>query len=218
MVPFAAASIGQVHSATLSPASPLALSYPPSMRVAVKVQFPGVRDSITSDLSNLKWLLIAGAVLPRGLYLENTIRVMERELDEECDYIREADCGVRMRALLAESDEFAAPRVVGPLCGPMVLTTEFMEGRPLSEAISYSQELKDQVRADEWSFGASADVLLSQIGEKVLKLCLSELFDFQLMQTDPNWSNFLYNTRTEKVLSSPSRPCTLPPDPRSCTD
>lgn len=145
MIPFAAASIGQVHSATLSSTSPLASEYPSSMRVAVKVQFPGVRDSITSDLSNLKWLLIAGAVLPRGLYLENTIRVMERELDEECDYLREAECGLKMRDLLAESHEFAAPRVVSQLCGPMVLTTEFMEGRPLSEAISYSQELKDEV-------------------------------------------------------------------------
>lgn len=145
MVPFAAASIGQVHTAVLAPSSPFASSYPPSMCVAVKVQFPGVRASISSDLSNLKWLLVAGAVLPRGLYLENTLRVMERELDEECDYLREAACGEQMRELLGDSADFAAPRVVNELCGPMVLTTEFMGGRPLSEAISYSQPLKDEV-------------------------------------------------------------------------
>nr|CRX79189.1 hypothetical protein ls5931a1_00019 [Leucosporidium scottii] len=181
MVPFAAASIGQVHTAVLAPSSPFASSYPPSMRVAVKVQFPGVRASISSDLSNLKWLLVAGAVLPRGLYLENTLRVMERELDEECDYLREAACGEQMRQLLGDSADFAAPRVVNELCGPMVLTTEFMGGRPLSEAISYSQPLKDE------------------IGEKILKLCLRELFEFELMQTDPNWSNFLFNRESGKI-------------------
>ncbi|ORY45443.1 ABC1-domain-containing protein [Leucosporidium creatinivorum] len=181
MIPFAAASIGQVHSAVLASSSPFASAYPTSMRVAVKVQFPGVRASISSDLSNLKWLLVAGAVLPRGLYLENTLRVMERELDEECDYLREAACGEQMRELLGDSADFAAPRVVNELCGPMVLTTEFMGGRPLSEAISYSQDLKDE------------------IGEKVLKLCLRELFEFELMQTDPNWSNFLFNRETGKI-------------------
>lgn len=148
MVPFAAASIGQVHSAVLAPSSPYASSYPSSLRVAVKVQFPGVRASISSDLGNLKWLLVAGAVLPRGLYLENTIRVMERELDEECDYLREAACGAQMRELLADDPDFAAPRVVTELCGPMVLTTQFMEGRPLGEAIAYPQPLKNEVRHD----------------------------------------------------------------------
>lgn len=38
-----------------------------------------------------------------------------------------------------------------------------------------------------------------QIGEKILKLCLRELFEFELMQTDPNWSNFLFNRETGKV-------------------
>lgn len=148
MVPFAAASIGQVHRATLAASSPLASHYPPSMPLAVKVQFPGVRESISSDLSNLKWLLVASSVLPRGLYLENTIKVMERELDEECDYEREAECGVRMRALLQEhlADEFAAPLVVRELSGPMVLTTEMMQGRPLKEALHLDQRTKDEVR------------------------------------------------------------------------
>jgi predicted unusual protein kinase regulating ubiquinone biosynthesis (AarF/ABC1/UbiB family) len=149
MVPFAAASIGQVHSAILSPTSPLARIYSPSMRLAVKVQFPGVRVSISSDLNNLKWLLIAGSILPRGLYLENTIRVMERELDEECDYLREAECGVKMRELVEKddlADDFAVPRVLKELCGPMVLTTELMSGNPLGEAITYDQATRDRVR------------------------------------------------------------------------
>ncbi|KAI5475015.1 hypothetical protein MNV49_002107 [Pseudohyphozyma bogoriensis] len=187
MTPFASASIGQVHRATLSPSSPLASSYPPNLPLAIKIQFPGVRTSIASDLSNLKWILIASSVLPRGLYLENTIRVLQRELEEECDYEREAECGVRMKELLERTGGadthggFKAPVVVKELCGPMVLTTEFLEGVSLKKATGMTQEQKDE------------------IGERVLKLCLRELFHFKFMQTDPNWSNFLYNKDTKQI-------------------
>lgn len=148
LIPFAAASIGQVHSAVLSPSSPFASAYTPSMPLAIKIQFPGVRASISSDLTNLKWLLIASSVLPRGLYLENTIKVMTEELDEECDYLREAECGIKMKSLLARNGHdarFKVPTVVKELCGPMVLTTEMMEGEPLTNAINYDQELRNQV-------------------------------------------------------------------------
>ncbi|SCZ94298.1 BZ3500_MvSof-1268-A1-R1_Chr12-2g03807 [Microbotryum saponariae] len=189
MIPFAAASIGQVHSARLSSRSPIAAQYPPSMRVAIKVQFPGVRASIKSDLANLKWMLMASSVLPRGLFLENTIKVMERELDDECDYEREAHCGTRMRDLLSEYDmsaRFGAPRVVEELCGSMVLTTEFVNGVPLGEVASESQRVRNEV------------------GESLLHLCLMELLHFKFMQTDPNWSNFLYDRDSAKVCSLPS--------------
>ncbi|KAK4700294.1 hypothetical protein P7C70_g5958, partial [Phenoliferia sp. Uapishka_3] len=153
MVPFAAASIGQVHAAVISPTSPFASQYPHGLRLAVKVQFPGVRESISSDLSSLKWLLVASAVLPKGLYLENTLKVMKRELDDECDYAREADCGMRMRELVATSSlaaSFACPRVVKELCGNMVLTTEMMVGEPLGLAIDYDQVTRDESRFTDW--------------------------------------------------------------------
>lgn len=38
-----------------------------------------------------------------------------------------------------------------------------------------------------------------QIAERILSLCLRELFEFRLMQTDPNWSNFFYNEEDDKV-------------------
>lgn len=123
------------------------------MALAVKIQFPGVRASISSDLNNLKWLLIASSILPRGLYLENTIKVMKQELDEECDYTREAECGIKMKALLAQDptdSRFRVPTVVTELCGPMVLTTEMMQGEPLTNAIHYDQRTKNQVSLS-WS-------------------------------------------------------------------
>jgi aarF domain-containing kinase len=73
-IPFAAASIGQVHAGIL------AAAYSPTghdERVAIKVQFPNVADSIGSDLSYARALLTAGQILPRGLFLGRTIEVSD---------------------------------------------------------------------------------------------------------------------------------------------
>lgn len=178
-IPFASASIGQVHSAVLRDDFP-----DPHMagkKVAVKVQFPGVLESIDSDLSYLRWLVSASALLPKGLFLENTLRVLGRELKDECDYEREAEMGRRFGAILQDSSEFEVPKVVDSLCTGKVLTTEMMRGRPLSQASRYPQNTRDR------------------IAQSILNLSLSELFRFRLMQTDPNWSNFLYNERTGKI-------------------
>ncbi|PWY98904.1 ABC1-domain-containing protein [Testicularia cyperi] len=178
-VPFASASIGQVHSAVLRDDFP-----DPDIagkKVAVKVQFPGVRESIDSDLSYLRWLVSASALLPKGLFLENTLRVMGQELKDECDYAREAEMGRRFREVLRDSTEFEVPKVVDQLSTAKVLTTEMMRGRPLSMASRYTQETRDRIAGS------------------ILNLALSELFRFRLMQTDPNWSNFLYNERTGRI-------------------
>ena len=71
-IPFAAASIGQVHRAVLSAAvSPTGKEEP----VAVKIQFPNIVNSIESDLGYIKLLLTASKVLPKGLFLDKTISV-----------------------------------------------------------------------------------------------------------------------------------------------
>lgn len=71
-VPFAAASIGQVHKAILSSsASPTGHEEP----VAVKIQFPNIANSIESDLGYITLLLTAGKFLPKGLFLDKTIQV-----------------------------------------------------------------------------------------------------------------------------------------------
>jgi aarF domain-containing kinase len=154
MKPFAAASIGQVHSATISKDSPLSEKYghdhdkDKDLKVAVKVQFPGVKESISSDLSNLKWLLLATAVLPRGLYLDNSLKVLERELIDECNYEREAYFGTKMEQFVTTSklnQNFQVPKVVQELSGKMVLTTEMMFGKPLKSVMNLDQEKRDWV-------------------------------------------------------------------------
>jgi predicted unusual protein kinase regulating ubiquinone biosynthesis (AarF/ABC1/UbiB family) len=71
-IPFAAASIGQVHHAVLSASSsPTGIDE----AVAVKIQFPNIVNSIESDLGYVKMLLTAGRLLPKGLFLDRTIQV-----------------------------------------------------------------------------------------------------------------------------------------------
>ncbi|KAH8652354.1 ABC1 family-domain-containing protein [Xylariales sp. PMI_506] len=172
--PIAAASIGQVHRATLKSNG---------QKVAVKVQFPGVADSINSDLDNLSMLLLATKMLPRGLYLNKTIDNARTELGWECDYEREAKCGRRYGELLAdEPDVFAVPKIFPEASGKHVLTMEFMDGVGVTRIIkTLTQEQRD------W------------IGTQILRLCLREIVEFHFMQTDPNWTNFLYNASTNKL-------------------
>ncbi|KAG0238718.1 hypothetical protein BGW42_002584 [Actinomortierella wolfii] len=173
MQPIAAASIGQVHRA---------VHRATGMPVAVKVQYPGVAASIDSDLANLKTLVLMSSLLPRGMYLENTIKVAQRELAWETDYLREAECITEFGKLLKDDPDFEVPRLVPEASGPMVLTMEWMKG----ETMMQSMALRDQQTRD-------------RIGTSILSLCLRELFEFQYMQTDPNWTNFLYNPTTRKI-------------------
>lgn len=171
--PIAAASIGQVHSATLKSTG---------ARVAVKVQYPGVADSIDSDLSNLAVLLTASRLLPKGLFLDKTIANARTELAWECDYIREAEGGRRFQELLADDAEvFVVPKVYPEASGKQVLTMEFMDGVGVTRIQTFTQEQRD------W------------IGTHILRLCLREIMEFKYMQTDPNWTNFLYSAETNKL-------------------
>jgi aarF domain-containing kinase len=171
--PFAAASIGQVHKATLKSNG---------QEVAVKIQYPGVRNSIDSDLNNLSLLLTASQLLPRGLFLDKTIANARTELGWECDYTREAQSCTHFQALLAdEPDTFAVPTVYPEASGPDVLTASFMHGVAVAKIPSLTPTERDH------------------IGSSLLRLCLRELMEWQFMQTDPNWTNFLYNRHTSQI-------------------
>uniref|UniRef100_A0A8C7ZLN8 Atypical kinase COQ8A, mitochondrial n=1 Tax=Oryzias sinensis TaxID=183150 RepID=A0A8C7ZLN8_9TELE len=169
--PFAAASIGQVHLARMKD----------GREVAMKIQYPGVAQSINSDVNNLMTVLNMSNALPEGLFPEHLIDVMRKELALECDYIREAQCAKKFRELLKDDPFFFVPEVIDELSSKLVLTTELVPGFPLDKAESLSQELKNE------------------ICQNILLLCLRELFEFRYMQTDPNWSNFLYDPQTHRV-------------------
>lgn len=169
--PFAAASIGQVHLARMKG----------GREVAMKIQYPGVAQSINSDVNNLMAVLNMSNVLPEGLFPEHLIDVLRRELALECDYQREAACARKFRELLKDHPFFYVPEIVDELCSPHVLTTELVSGFPLDQAEGLSQEIRNEICYN------------------ILVLCLRELFEFHFMQTDPNWSNFFYDPQLHKV-------------------
>jgi len=169
--PFAAASIGQVHMATLLDGT----------QVAVKVQYPGVAKSIDSDIRNLMTLLSVVAILPKGLFIENIALHMKLELAQECDYVREAECGGRMKDNLSVYREYYVPTVYPDLCANQVLTTEYISGLTIDRCTELPQATRNY------------------IAESILKLVFRELFLHRYMQTDPNWANFLYNPANNTI-------------------
>ncbi|XP_064359161.1 atypical kinase COQ8B, mitochondrial isoform X2 [Dromaius novaehollandiae] len=169
--PFAAASIGQVHLGVLRDGT----------EVAVKVQYPGIAQSIRSDVDNLLSLLKMSVSLPEGLFADNTLQVLQKELEWECDYHREAGCARTFRRLLRDDPFFAVPRVIDELTASRVLCMELGSGVPLDRCLELSQDVRDEICSN------------------ILRLCLRELFEFRFMQTDPNWANFFYDAGKHRV-------------------
>ncbi|XP_024378992.1 protein ABC transporter 1, mitochondrial [Physcomitrium patens] len=163
--PIASASIGQVHRAILKDGTV----------VAMKIQYPGVANSIDSDIENVRRLLDYTNVIPKGLYLDQAMRVAKDELARECDYKLEAANQRRFRELLKNDEAFYVPRVYEEFCNTRVLTTELVPGVPIDKVKELDQNVRDRV------------------GAALLSLTLRELFEFRFMQTDPNWGNFLYD-------------------------
>mmetsp|Transcript_8814 Transcript_8814/g.10544 ORF Transcript_8814/g.10544 Transcript_8814/m.10544 type:complete len:569 (-) Transcript_8814:44-1750(-) len=188
-VPFAAASLGQVHRAFVKDNESFDQE---EIEVAVKVQYPGVAESIDSDLANLKMLASVTGVFPKGIFIENIIKVMKEELKEECNYVLEAEHQERFRDMIlfpsgnnqfypSNDDNFYVPKVVSNLSTERILTTEWAHGVPIDHVKHFPQSVRNSV------------------GRRLLKLSLLELFHFRYMQTDPNYSNFLYDVDKDRI-------------------
>lgn len=167
--PFAAASIGQVHFARIKNNNLI-------LPVAVKIQFPGVAQSIESDLNNIKRVFKYLNIIPKGMYIDKLIDNLGTEIKEECDYFLEMDRQEHYKNLIANDKHlnkiFVVPEVYRDLSNNNIITSSFLHGVNVDELDNESQEVKDFV------------------GEKLLELCLREIFIFKFMQTDPNPANF----------------------------
>jgi aarF domain-containing kinase len=149
--------------------------------VAMKVQYPGVANSIDSDIENVRRLLDYTNLIPEGLYLDQAIRVAKEELARECDYELEAANQKRFRELLGHEQGVYVPLVFDEFCSKRVLTTEFVPGISIDQVAHLEQKIRDRV------------------GTQLLAITLKELFTFRFMQTDPNWGNFLYDEATDVI-------------------
>ena len=172
MQPFAAASIGQVHRATSTDGREL----------AIKVQYPGVRASIDSDLNNAATLMRVPGLLPRGMDIAPLLTEAKQQLHQEADYVAEARHLTRFNALLAGSDVFVLPEVEADLSSATVLAMTYIESQPLESLTAAPQEVRNRVTG------------------QLIELVLRELFELGFMQTDPNLANYRYEPQSKRVV------------------
>lgn len=171
--PMAAASIGQVHRGTAHDGTEL----------AVKIQYPGVAESIDSDVDNLRSLLALAKLLPGELDVDALTREVKEELHREVDYERELRQIETYREALGERPGMLVPRGVPALSSARVLTMEHASG----------------IEILTWAKDASAEER-DRIGTRLLDLLLIELFETRLMQTDPNPANYLYDAPVDQLV------------------
>ena len=169
--PIAAASIGQVHRATL----------PDGRELAIKVQYPGVRESIDSDVDNVATLLRVSGVLPRELDLAPLLTEAKRQLHEEADYEREAQM-TRFGDWLDGHADYVVPRPLPELTTARVLAMDFIDGIPIEALADAPQEQRDAAMRD------------------LMALVLREMFEFGAMQTDPNFANYRFQPDTGRLV------------------
>ena len=170
--PIAAASIGQVHRATT----------PDGRELAIKVQYPGVKESIDADVDNVATLLRLSGLLPKEIDIAPLLGEAKRQLHEEADYDREGAQMSRFGALLSDFDMFVVPVLDTEFTTDRVLAMSFIPGASIETLVDAPQEERDRV--------VSA----------LIDLVLRELFEFGLMQTDPNFANFRYQRETGKLV------------------
>jgi predicted unusual protein kinase regulating ubiquinone biosynthesis (AarF/ABC1/UbiB family) len=116
----AAASIGQVHRAVAAD----------GRQLAVKVQYPGVREALVSDVRTLSLMSRAAALVARGLALPPLMAELRDRLSEELDYLHEARTQERFARGFAGDPQIRVPEVLRATS--RVLVMEWLDGRPLS--------------------------------------------------------------------------------------
>ena len=167
---FAAASLGQVHRAWLKSGE----------TVVVKIQYPGVDETVVQDLQNLKALLqiftlITREVLRQPFDVSEIYQEMEERLREELDYVHEANNLALFQRLFATDAEVIIPRVYSDFSSRRVLTMEFIDGYPLQDILApgVDRELKDWVAV------------------KYFQITWRQLLAFGALHTDPHPGNYL---------------------------
>jgi len=170
--PIAAASIGQVHRAMTHDGRLL----------AIKVQYPGVRKSIDADVDNVATLLRLSGVLPRELDIAPLLAEAKRQLAEETDYAREGAQMSLFGELLADDPSIVVPVLDQEFSTGSVLAMSYIEGDPIESLEGASQDRRDAVMTS------------------LIRLVLREMFEFGVMQTDPNFANYRYQPDTGRLV------------------
>ena len=170
--PLAAASIGQVHR-TLSP---------DGRQIVLKIQYPGVAQSIESDVDNIATLLRLSGLLPEGIDIQPLLDDAKIQLKDEADYLKEAKFLDAFGTILADDDRFTVPEVLHDITHQNVLAMTYVAGAPIESLATRPQAERDRVMS------------------ALIELTLTELFELKMIQTDPNFANYQYNASTGAIV------------------
>lgn len=142
-VPFAAASIGQVHRATTKGGH----------RVAVKVQYPGIDKAIEADLKSIQFFQNMLSPFAKKLHSQQTIDEISQVFRDELDYGREAEMCDVFRRIHADEPNMSIPRVHHSLTTRRVITSDLVGGMSYAEFVDQaSQEAKNLAGITIWTF------------------------------------------------------------------
>ena len=166
---FAAASLGQVHAATTHR----------GQAVAVKLQYPGMAESVSSDLQLLRGLLSAftkgSQALPKAHMIEQVLADIERKLGEELDYSHEASELIWFGQQL-NSDAVVVPQPLPELSAKRVLTMQHLPGQHLTK----------------WLQTRPSQAERNRFGQTLFDTFLHCTFKLSRLQADPHPGNYLF--------------------------
>lgn len=164
-VPFAAASIGQVHRARLRS----------GQEVAVKVQYPGIADAVRADLSSVALVERLGSLLFRGQEPGAFLGEVRERFAEECDYRLEAERQERFRRWWLGRPGIIIPRVFPELCTRRILVSELQHGEGLDAFLAHA-----------------AQAQRDRAGQLIFQFAFESIFRHGAFNADPHPGNYLF--------------------------
>lgn len=166
-----AASIGQVHLATKN-----------GRKLAVKIQYPGVANSIGSDLALVKPVATRMFNL-KGQDTEKFFKEIEGKLLEETDYNLELEQSLTIKRQCKNIPNLLFPNYYADLSCEKILTMDWMEGIHLSE---YTQDNNDQEKNN-------------RLGQTLWDFYMYQMHILKSVHADPHPGNFLITEKGELV-------------------
>jgi predicted unusual protein kinase regulating ubiquinone biosynthesis (AarF/ABC1/UbiB family) len=166
-----AASIGQVHKATKD-----------GKNFAVKIQYPGVAESISSDLALVKPFAIRMFNI-KGKDSDKYFKEVEDKLLEETDYVLELKQSLEVSEWCGKIDNLRFPKYYPEYSSEKILTMEWIDGEHLSEFASHNE---DRVKGDK-------------IGQALWDFYMYQMHHLKQVHADPHPGNFLIDAEGRLV-------------------
>jgi predicted unusual protein kinase regulating ubiquinone biosynthesis (AarF/ABC1/UbiB family) len=167
---FAAASLAQVHRASIRE---------DATEIVCKVQYPGLAEVIDGDFDAVVRMLKLARWLPAGRDMDDWLGSMRTYLHHEIDYHREAGfaeaMGERLAALGDAGAVYHVPRVHREFSSGRVLALDYIDGKSVNDP----------------AVARLSQARRNRLAKAMLELFFVELYDWGVLQTDPNFGNYL---------------------------